>query len=42
MFSKIILAALCSTVVSASPAPQVPEVKPIKVLAGCANLWVNP
>ena len=42
MFSKIILAALCSTVVSASAGTPLPEVKPIKVLAGCANLWVNP
>jgi hypothetical protein len=37
MISKIILAALCLTTVSSAPG-----IEPIKVVPGCANLWVSP
>ena len=42
MFSKIILAALCSTAVSATPIYKEPVVEPIEVIPGCANLFVSP
>jgi hypothetical protein len=47
MFSKIILAALCSTAVSGSPGTPaqnstVPEEDFIEVIPGCANLFVSP
>jgi hypothetical protein len=52
MFSKIILAALCSNAVYGSPATPVPPVppvpantdvafKPIKVTPGCVDLWAG-
>jgi len=47
MFSKIILAALCSAAVSGSAGTPgqnatVPIVNPIPVIPGCANLWASP
>ena len=46
MFSKIILAALCSTAVSGSAVyvetVVEPIVEPIEVIPGCANLFVSP
>ena len=52
MFSKIVIAALCSTAVSAggvypegdkTPSTPVPDesFKPITVIPGCVNLWAG-
>ena len=46
MFSKIVLAALCSTAVSGAPVYPGPESnvdlpEPIKVIPGCVNLWAG-
>ena len=42
MFSKIILAALCSAAVSGSAVYEEPVVAPTPVIPGCANLWASP
>ncbi len=46
MFSKIVLAALCSTAVSGAPVYSEPQsdvdlIEPIKVVPGCVNLWAG-
>lgn len=41
MFSKIILAALCSTAVSGAPVYEEVAPEPIKVIPGCVNLWAG-
>ena len=42
MFSKIILAALCSATVSGSAVYEEPVVAPTEVIPGCANLYASP